>query len=130
MFGPFRAPLDYGECLELYLIYPKKKREERIGFAAKRTTLKLSQKTVGGAGQEICNSLRRELSQESSASVAAMILNSTSALDLLTTCCFLLDQEIRLDPREIQKLDVDFLSSTLDPQLESQNANNLKFEHL
>ena len=70
-----------------------------MGFAANKTTLKLLQKIVGGTGQEICNSWRSDLSQDSLTRVAATFRKSASTLDQLTTCSFLLDQEIRLEPR-------------------------------
>jgi len=53
--------------------------------------------------------LSNYLSQTSSQVAEAMILYSASA-HLATTLCFLLFQEIKLPPMEIQYPDVDFLS--------------------
>ena len=83
----------------------------RIGLAANKTALKLSQNTVGWIGHWMCSSARRDWIQDNSTSVAARLLNSASTLDLLTTLWFLLDHAIRFEPKSTQNPDVDFLSS-------------------
>ena len=50
------------------------------------------------------------MSQISSQAAKAMALYSASALDLATTCCFLLFQDIKLPPIETQYPEVDLLS--------------------
>ncbi|BAU03137.1 hypothetical protein VIGAN_UM017800, partial [Vigna angularis var. angularis] len=56
------------------------------------------------------NSLSNCLSHTSSQVADAIALYSASALDLATTLCFLLFQDIRLPPIETQYPEVDLLS--------------------
>jgi len=56
------------------------------------------------------NYLSKCLSQISSQVAEAITLYSASALDLATTCCFLLFQEIKLSPKRTQDAKVYLLS--------------------
>jgi len=58
-----------------------------------------------------CNSLSKCLSQIRSQVVEAITLYPASALDLATTCCFLLFQEIKLSLIRTQYPEVDLLSN-------------------
>jgi len=57
-----------------------------------------------------CNFLSKCLSQISSQVAEAITLYFASTLDLATTCCFLLFQEIKLSPIRTQYPEVDILS--------------------
>ena len=70
-----------------------------------------------------CNSSSNCLSQISSQVAEAIALYSASALDLATTFCFLLFQEIKLSPIETQYSEVDIL---LDEILPNQHLNNIQ----
>mgnify|MGYP007070156726 CR=1 FL=1 len=62
----------------------------------------LSHQSFGGLGRETPTSWRREQSQSNSAVVLATNLYSASVEDRETVACFLVFQEMRLEPRKTQ----------------------------
>jgi len=68
-----------------------------------------------------CNSLNNCLSQTSSKVVEAIVLYYAFALDLATTLCFLLFQEIKLSPMETQYAKVELYQKEI---LANQHLNN------
>jgi len=72
-----------------------------------------------------CNSLSNYLSQISSQIAEAITLYYVSALDLATTLCFLLFQEIKLSPMETQYPEVDLLSDRDTTQSTSINNKRI-----
>jgi len=81
----------------------------------------LSQKSCVGEVNEHPISRRTKLIQVSSADVEASARYSASVEDRLTVDCFLAAQDMRLEPRYVQKPVVDLLVSTHPAQSESEN---------
>ena len=90
-----------------------------MGLAIKYVALRLSHQRIGVEEEKQPISRRRNSTQVSSEVAAARALYSASVLDLGTACGFLEDYEIKLLPRYMAKLVVDFRSSTSPPQSKS-----------
>jgi hypothetical protein len=92
------------------------------GFEAKASAPELSHQRVGGDKRGSCNSQNNVLIQYISAVVRHIERYSASVLERETTCCFLADHEMRLEPRKIPYPVVERLSSGFPAQSTSQKA--------
>lgn len=79
---------------------------------------------IGTLGKEIPSSPKRDLNQVNSVEELAKALYSDSVLDLETVGCFLELRDSRLLPRKVLQLDVEWRSSGLPTQSESENATS------
>lgn len=82
----------------------------RIGLCASKTTLRLSQSSIG-VWYWTWSSVNRDSCQRSSEVVCAMLLYSASVLDLATKGYFLELQDTRFGPTKMHVPDVERLSS-------------------
>ena len=99
-----------------------------MGLAERYTVLRLSHQMTGVVEEDMFNSLRRDCSQEISATKVATLRYSASVEDLETVCCFQECQETKFGPRKRQYPDMEWRSSTSDAQSASQNPIKLMCE--
>ena len=87
---------------------------------------RLSQKSTGTLGSEMCRNVNNCLIQSNSTEINDKAWYSTSVDYLKTVCCFLKDHKIGLLPKKTTKPVVDLLSLGSPAQLASLKAFNYK----